>query len=59
MTPNKFYKIIAKIKTHTSPLCELTYERVGKFIKETNAFYVFENFKVTKHTVKSIQEVIG
>lgn len=59
MTIKKRYKILAKIKTHTSPLCELTYEKVGTLIKETNAFYVFDSFRVKKSTVICITEVIA
>lgn len=55
----KRYKVSAKIKTHTQPLCELTYEKIGTLIKETKSFYFFDSFRVKKSTVISIQEVIG
>ena len=59
MTLKKRYKISAKIKTHTNPLCELTYEKIGILVKETKSFYFFDSFRVKKSTVTSIQEVIG
>lgn len=59
MKTNKLYKISAKIKTHTNPLCELLYEKIGILVKETKSFYFFDSFRVKKSTVTSIQEVIG
>lgn len=51
------YNVTVKIKLHTSPLRELTYDKEGVFIKETNSFYVFEGFRIRKSNVVKIQEV--
>lgn len=58
MIKHNQYKITIKIKTHTSPLYELIYDRIGKFIKETSAYYVFDGFRVNKANVMNIQEVV-
>ena len=58
MKIGKRYKVTAKIKTHTKPLCELIYEKIGTFVKETKAFYVFDNFRVNKANVLHIHEVL-
>jgi hypothetical protein len=52
------YKVTIKIKLHTRPLRELTYEKVGKLIKETSKCYIFEEFQVRKTNVIEIQEVV-
>ncbi len=57
MTTHKQYKITVKIKVHTSPLYELIYERIGTLLKETQAYYVFNGFRVRKANVMNIQEV--
>lgn len=51
MTFNAPYKVTCKIKTHTSPLHELIFDRVGRFVKETPHSYVFDTFAVRKNTV--------
>ena len=58
MTIHKQYKILATIKTHTKPLSELTYERMGILLKETKCFYIFDKFRVKKSTIINMQEVI-
>lgn len=51
------YNITVKIKLHTAPLRELTYDREGVFVKETASFYMFEGFTVRKANVINIREV--
>ena len=54
MIPNEYYRIKARLKLHTSPLKILEYEKEGKFIRETDRFYVFDEFMVKKLNVISI-----
>lgn len=51
------YNVTVKIKLHTSPLRELTYDREGIFSKETDSFYIFEGFRIRKSNVVKIREV--
>lgn len=49
------YQVTRKIKTHTSPLRTVTYDEVGRFIKETSNMLVFDTFRVKKSTIISIK----
>ena len=51
------YNVTVKIKLHTSPLRELTYDREGVLIKESGSYYIFEGFRVRKANVIYIKEV--
>ena len=51
------YNVTVKIKLHTSPLRELTYDKDGIFVKETGSFYKFEGFRIRKANVVKIREV--
>jgi hypothetical protein len=52
------YKVTVKIKLHTQPIRELIYDKVGKFVKETVTYYIFDGFRVRKANVIDIQEVV-
>ena len=58
MKSNHLYKLTIKVKLHTSPLFERVFDKVGKFVKETSKCYIFEDFRVKKSNVMSIEEVI-
>lgn len=51
------YKVTRQIKTHTSPLRTVTYDEVGRFVKETSNMLVFDTFRVKKSTIISIELV--
>ena len=51
MIPGNRYKITATIKLHTSPLRLLTYDKTGRFVKETEQYLIFDSFRVKKSTV--------
>ena len=57
MKPNARYNLTVKIKLHTSPLRELTYDKDGVFVRESGSYYIFEGFRVRKANVIKIQEV--
>lgn len=57
MKTHNRYKITVKIKLHTSPLREFTYDKEGVFVKESESCYIFEGFRVRKANVIKIQEV--
>ena len=58
MKINKQYMVSIKIKVHTQPLREIVYEKIGTFLKETNATYIFDAFRVRKANVIKIHEVV-
>ena len=58
MKTNKQYKVTIQIKVHTRPLREIVYEKIGTFLKETNASYIFDSFLVRKANVIKLQEVV-
>ena len=59
MKQGMLYKVTLRIKVHTSPLREITYDKIGMFVKETDKSYVFDDFHTRKSTVVKIEEVIG
>lgn len=57
MKAGAVYRVTRKIKTHTSPLREVTYDEVGRFKKETSKMFIFDSFKVKKSTIICINLV--
>ena len=57
MKTNTRYNITVKIKLRTSPLRELTYDKDSVFVRESDSYYIFEDFRVRKTNVIKIQEV--
>ena len=57
MKTNTRYNITVKIKLHTSLLRELTYDKDSVFVRESDSYYIFEDFRVRKTNVIKIQEV--
>lgn len=57
MKVGKLYQIIKKIKIHTSPLVTVEVTQIGRFVKETYKFYMFDTFRVMKSCVVSVEEV--
>lgn len=53
----KVYKITQKIKLHTQPQRVIVVEREGVLVKETEKFYIFEDFRAQKSTIIKIEEV--
>ena len=51
------YKVTRQIKTHTSPLRTVTYDEVGRFVKETSTMFVFDTFRVKKSTVVGVSRL--
>lgn len=51
------YQITRQIKTHTSPLRTVTYDEIGRFIKETPKMLIFDTFMVRKSTIISIKKI--
>lgn len=49
------YRVTRKIKTHTSPLRTVTYDEVGRFVKETSNMLIFDTFRVKKSTIINIK----
>ena len=56
LIPNKVYTVAKKIKIHTSPLCEVVVPQTGMFVKQTDSYLMFREFKVRKYCVVSITE---
>jgi hypothetical protein len=54
---NKYYKVITRIKLHTSLLRELEYEREGLLVRESKSYLWFRDFRVKKATVVSITPI--
>ena len=54
MRPGSRYMLTIKIKLHTSPLKTLEYEREGKFVKESQSYFIFDGFRVRKANVINI-----
>ncbi len=51
------YQVTRKIKTHTSPLRTVTYDEVGRFVKETSNMLIFDTFRVKKSTIIGIKMI--
>lgn len=49
------YLVTRKIKIHTTPLRTVTYDEVGRFVKETSHMYIFDTFRVKKSTIIGIK----
>ena len=58
MKIHKRYRITVKVKTHTKPLQELIYEKVGVLIRESKSYYIFDWFRVKKSNVIDFNEVL-
>ena len=57
MEVNKLYEVTKRIKIHTKPLVICNVVLTGKFKKETDSMFIFDNFRVNKRVVISIKEV--
>lgn len=59
MKYGKQYTVTRRIKTHTSPLRTVTYDEVGRFVKETPKMYIFDTFSVRKDVITRIRRKLG
>ena len=57
MEVNKLYEVTKRIKIHTKPLVICNVVLTGKFKKETDSMFIFDNFRVTKSVLLSIKDV--
>ena len=57
MTAGKKYKITKRIKIHTKPTYTVEVTQAGVFVKETEKYYVFNDFKVRKDVVTVIEQI--
>lgn len=53
----KNYLVIKCIKIHTKPDYVVGVSVVGMYSHETNCYYVFDGFKVSKKTIMSVTEI--
>ena len=56
MTSGKTYRITKRIKLHTKPLYEADITLTGRYVRESQNFYIFDTFKVKKANVIKIVE---
>ena len=52
----KIYRITKRIKLHTKPLYEADITLTGRYVRESQNFYIFDTFKVKKANVIKIVE---
>ena len=57
MVVGEEYRVTKKIKIHTSPLVEVQITLQGTLQKESEVYYIFDNFKVRKLNVVKIERV--
>ena len=56
MQAGKIYKVTKRIKLHTKPLYEADITLTGRYVLESQNFYIFDTFKVKKANVIKIVE---
>lgn len=54
MKKGEAYLITKRIKLHPQPVRTVEITQSGRFVKETKTQYIFDGFRVHKHTVVSI-----
>ena len=52
----KIYRITKRIKLHTKPLYEADITLTGRYVRESQNFYIFDTFKVKKANAIKIVE---
>jgi phage-related protein len=55
MKVNNTYTVTKRIKLHTKPLVEGELVKTGKFLRETNTYYIFDTFKAIKTNIIKIE----
>jgi len=56
MKAGKVYEITKRIKLHTKPLYEADIMLTGRYVRESQNWYIFDRFKVKKANVIKIVE---
>lgn len=51
------YRIIKRVKIHTSPVVMADVVKEGVYVKETQKNYIFDTFRVCKSVVIKIEEL--
>ena len=58
MTIGGSYKVTKKIKIHTKPDVVANVVQTGIFLRETEKYYIFDDFRVKKSVVVKIQKQV-
>lgn len=53
------YRIIKRVKIHTSPLVMADVVKEGVYVRETLKSYIFNTFRVSKSVVTKIEDLGG
>ena len=59
MTVGKKYRVVKRVKIHTSPLVMADIVNEGIFVKETDKSWVFDDFRIRKSCLLSAEEIKG